>query len=227
MLIIFDLDDTLIDTTGSIAPGLLRNALRAMGEEGLALADFGSAYKQLLHLNRHHLSTKSALQEFLEIYEAPPSCFSIGMREIYEQPLFDLSIAPLEGAAELLLELAELHQLVLVTNGVEDIQREKIRRANLPIQVFSYLHFCQKGEGFDSGKKFFYAAVQKESKISPDQTLVCGDRITIDLSPAKELGYKTVQIKWGRGLGNTGLKKDVDYTILHLRELKLVLEQLK
>ncbi|NGX31775.1 MAG: hypothetical protein K940chlam8_01156, partial [Chlamydiae bacterium] len=32
-----------------------------------------------------------------------------------------------------------------------------------------------------------------------EDVLVCGDKYSIDLSPAKELGLKTVQVMWGRG----------------------------
>ena len=64
-------------------------------------------------------------------------------------------------------------------------------------------------------------------KIAPKNSLVCGDRICFDLTPAKELGFKTVQIVKGRGVGNTGLKNDVDYTILHLSELNNILGKFK
>lgn len=227
MLIIFDLDDTLIDTSGSITPGLLKNALREMRKVGLECSDFDVAYQRLLHLDRNHLSSFKALQEFIEIYRAPAECCRVGIREIYEKPIYSESIQPLDDAIEILHELAESYQLALVTKGKECIQKEKMQSAKIPIKLFSYLYFCEKGPLSSQGKKGFYESIGKEIGISPSQVLVCGDRISIDLTPAKELGYKTVQMRWGRGLGNTGLKKDVDYTILHLSEIRSIVQEAK
>ena len=222
MLIIFDLDDTLIDTSGSILPGVLRNALKEMEGVGLTMANFNRSYEELLRLNMFHTSSKDALKEFLEINRAPKSCLDVALDVVYERPVFEGSIQPVEDAIEVLEDLSKSHPLVLVTKGKEKIQREKMKRAGISTQFFTKLYFCADGE-----KKKIYQKVSEEMGISPLNALVCGDRISLDLTPAKSLGYKTVQIKWGRGLGNTGFKKDVDYTILHLKELQTLLETLK
>ena len=226
MLVIFDLDDTLIDTSGSIIPPLLKQALWAMKKAGLVFSNFDQAYRQLLHLDRYHLNSSKALCEFLEIYHAPKKCFEIGIHKISIAPFFSFPIQPLEGAFELLSELSKSYQLALVTRGQEKIQRAKMYLANILPQFFSSLCFVQ-GEKVGKGKKNFYISLVKKFSLTPSQVIVCGDRIASDLTPAKELGCKTVQIKWGRGLGNTGLKRDVDYTILDLRQLKEILESLK
>ncbi|MGE0198799.1 MAG: HAD family hydrolase [Simkaniaceae bacterium] len=222
MLIIFDLDDTLIDTSGSILPGILKNALKAMEGEGFALKNFEYSYKELLQLNTFHISSEAALREFLEINQAPEGCLEVGLREIYEAPQFNHPIQAIEDGVEVLEKLSQEHQLALVTKGKEKIQREKMKHAGISTQFFTRLYFCEDGD-----KKKAYQKVSEETGISPLKALVCGDRISLDLTPAKELGYNTVQIKWGRGLGNTGLKKDVDYTILHLKELESLLEKIK
>ena len=224
MLIIFDLDDTLIDTSGSVAPGILKNALHAMQKEGLALKNFKMAYRELLQLNAFHISSREAISEFLEINQAPPSCFQIGVREVYENPRLDWEIKPLEGAGETLEKLSRKYQLVLVTHGKESVQREKMRRAGILPRFFARLYFCEGGN-----KKKAYEQAGQELGVFPLKhcALVCGDRISFDLAPAKGLGYNTVHIKWGRGLGDTGLKKDVDYTILRLKELCPLLENMQ
>ena len=198
-----------------------------MYKEGLEFADFDHAYQQLLHYDRNHISSRKALLEFLEIYQAPKACYEAGIHEIYGAPSYHDPIHPVGDAIETLQELAESYQLALVTKGKESIQKEKMRRANIPIKLFSYLCFCEGGCLASEEKKFFYKSIGKEIGISPSQVLVCGDRISMDLAPAKELGDKTVQTKWGRGLGNTGLKRDVDYTILHLSELKPIVQAVK
>ena len=218
-MIIFDLDDTLIDTSGSILPGVLKNALIAIGGAGLSMANFNRSYDELLRLNTFHLSSEEAIREFLEIHRAPAQCLDAALRAVYESPIFDAPIQPVEDAIEVLEELSMRHPLVLVTKGKEKIQREKMKRAGISTQFFTKLHFCTGGD-----KKKIYQKVSEEMGISPFNALVCGDRISLDLTPAKKIGCKTVQLKWGRGLGNTGFKKDVDYTILYLKELKSLLE---
>lgn len=193
-----------------------------MEGKGLAMANFNRSYEELLRLNTYHSSSKDALKEFLEINRAPSHCLDVGMSAVYERPVFEEPIQPVEDAVEVLDELSKSHPLVLVTKGKEKIQRDKMKRAGISTEYFTKLYFCLDGE-----KKKIYQKVSEEMGISPLNALVCGDRISLDLTPAKSLGYRTVQIKWGRGLGNTGFKKDVDYTILHLKELKTLLETLK
>lgn len=219
MLIIFDLDDTLIDTSGSILPGILKHALKAMGKAGFSMDNFNHFYEELLRLNTHHFSCKDAIKEFVEINGAPPSCLEAALKVVYETPVFDNPIHPVEDASEVLQDLSSSHLLVLVSKGKEKIQKEKMKRAGISKDFFTKLYFCE-----DGNKKKIYQKISEEMGISPLNSLVCGDRISLDLTPAKELGYKTVQIKWGRGLGNTGFKKDVDYTILYLKEIKSLLE---
>lgn len=189
---------------------------------GLFIANFNRSYEVLLRLNTYHVNSGEALREFLEINNAPIHCLDVALKAVYERPTFDVPIQPMEDAVEVLEELSSSHPLVLVTKGKEKIQREKMERAGISSEFFTKLYFCTDGD-----KKKIYKKVSEEMGISPLNALVCGDRIFLDLSPAKELGYKTVQIKWGRGLGNTGFKKDVDYTILYLKELVDLLKTFK
>jgi len=221
-LIVFDLDDTLFDTSGSISPGILKNALIAMRDAGLFVQTFAKSYAELLRLNTFHMSTREAVEEFIDINRAPSTCLDVGMNAIYHSPYFHDPIDLLEDCIEVLETLVKEHTLALVTKGKERVQREKMDRAGISMQFFTHLYFCE-----GANKKRAYQKLEEESGISPLKSLVCGDRISLDLAPAKELGYNTVQIRWGRGLGNTGLKKHVDYTILSLKELGVVLKKIK
>ncbi len=219
-MIIFDLDDTLIDTSGSITPKVLENAMCAMQQEGLYLPDPQKALKQLLSINSQSISSDVALKEFIKMAKAPDIFYKIARKEVYESPTLPKTIQPIEGASELLEKLSDAHTLALVTKGVPEIQKEKMRKASIDKNLFRYIFCCEQ-----QNKKQIYQKIGKNAEILPKNSLVCGDRIYFDLTPAKELGFKTVQIVRGRGLGNTGLKNDVDYTILHLRELSNILEK--
>lgn len=219
MLIIFDLDDTLIDTSGSITPVRLEAALRRMSEAGLVLENFEEALKILKQLNATAQSARQALKEFLEIHEAEARFFSLGIEEIYENISLNAPVEPLEGALELLVELKEAHELALVTVGSAPFQLEKMKKAGVDSTIFSRIAVSEEGN-----KKTYYQEIVTDLGYPPSEVLVCGDRISADLSPAKELGFRTVHLLWGRGLNSFHPESGkVDATILKLADIKKLL----
>lgn len=221
MLIIFDLDDTLVDTSLSITPFLQAKALKKLVAAGLPLPDFDEALQMLRSMDRGALSGKIALKEFLELQDGL-QYFEMALHEIYHAPQFDEPVQPVDYAVDLLRELKKDHTLGVVTLGAPSIQREKIRLSGIDFNSFSFIECCQEG-----GKKLIYQNLIKSLGVDPSDMVVCGDRIFADLSPAKELGLKTIHFRHGRGLGSTGLKSDVDYTILRLEEIPKLIRQIE
>lgn len=215
MLIIFDLDDTLIDTTGCITPIKLESALARMIQAGLEIDDFHAALEQFLRLDRSAESGRKALSEFLEIIQAPRSFLEVGLKEIYETSCADISVEPTEGALEIIEQLSLHHELAIVTIGRMQQQFEKMKNAGIDTAFFSKIIVCG---GPDKGPS--YRQVVQQLGIAPSDVVVCGDRIATDLSPARALGFKTVHIRWGRGCNSVGPKSDVDYTISKLASIK-------
>ncbi|MBS0652824.1 MAG: HAD family hydrolase [Verrucomicrobia bacterium] len=221
MLIIFDLDDTLVDTSGCITPFKLEDALRRLVQEGLSIPDFSEALNLLKRLDQAADSAKRALAEFLEIHNADPALLPIGLKEVYDNISFDVPLNPLNGAREVLDELSCSHQLAIVTIGKPPQQLAKLKKAGIDSGIFSKIIVAEAGN-----KKVHYQALADELGYAPTEIIVCGDRIPIDLAPARELGYKTVQMRWGRGLNSIGQPSDVDYKISSLLELKDIIAHL-
>lgn len=222
MLIIFDLDDTLIDTSGCITHYKLEDALHAMVGNGLVLPDFSEALDLLRKLDSFAESARSALSEFLEILGADKNFFEIGVKEIYEKLPVDLPIFPLEGAVETLMDLGQHHQLALVTVGKPQQQMEKLKKAGIDSGIFSKIAVIEERD-----KKPHYQAIVDELGYAATEVIVCGDRVPLDLIPARELGFKTVQMQWGRGLNGIKYRGDVDYSISAIRELKSIVSSLE
>lgn len=222
MLIIFDLDDTLIDTSGCITYHKLEKALRRMVREGLLVPHFSEALDLLRRLNTFAESAREALAEFIEILGADVRFFHSGVEEVYENFSDDLSVVSLEGVLETLSELAQEHQLALVTMGFPVWQMEKLKKAGIDFHLFSKIVIVDQGS-----KGSAYQTVVNELGYAPEEVLVCGDRILVDLLPARDLGFKTVQMQWGRAL-NPSLRdgENVDYRILEMRLLKEVVNRL-
>jgi putative hydrolase of the HAD superfamily len=231
LLIIFDLDDTLIDTTGSITPVKLEQALVKMVEAGLQAGDFQEALAILKRLDIATESASQTLLEFLEITqvdkEADNKYFNIGHAELYGQLPSDFPVYPLDQALDVLSDLSDHHQLALVSMGKPDQQLLKLKNAGIDSTIFSKILISE-----DRDKKPHYKTILDELGFTPSQTLVCGDRVKRDLSPAKELGCITVHMQWGRGLSCLisalphYIARDVDYAIKKLSQIKDILTTL-
>lgn len=221
MLIIFDLDDTLIDTSGCITHFKLEDALNAMVREGLSIDNFQEALQLLRRLDSTSDSARSALAEFVEILGKEKSFFEVAVKEVYENLPHDLPIFPLDGALELLSDLGTQHQLGLVTIGKQALQMEKMKKAGIDSRIFSKIVVTE-----EKNKKPHYQMIMDELGYTPLEVIVCGDRMALDLVPARELGFKTVKMQWGRGLNTAGFKGEADYCISELKELKKIVSHL-
>lgn len=218
MLIIFDLDDTIIDTSGSILPYRLQKALQKMMEKGLEVTSFDQAFERLRVLSVSSSNTQSAIKEFLEIHDADPALLDIAIDEVYHNKNFMYDVLPTTGAKEVLMELARKHILALVSVGIQEIQLEKMKKAGIDTALFSRIVVSESPD-----KKKYYKQLLEDLRVSPLEVLVCGDRVKRDLIPGKGLGFKTVHIKWGRGVHQKGSKSQVDFTITSLKELKPII----
>jgi FMN phosphatase YigB (HAD superfamily) len=210
LLIIFDLDDTLIDTSGSITPFKLRACLKLLGLEGPAFE------QELFKLNQTSLRSKDALLEFCTRHDVPKTGQEAALKEMFSPLPDDFQIPTTPFAKETLSFFHKTHHLALVTGGAPPLQRQKIEKAGIEAKMFSKIAIPE-----DSVKKPVYLALLQEFSVDPKNAWVCGDRVTMDLIPARELGMRTVHMRWGRG--NLQIEKWVESTIQNLSELKEII----
>lgn len=218
MLIIFDLDDTLIDTSGSVTPFKMKACLEKLVQEGLSVDCFDKAYAELLALNASALRSKDALIEFV-VKNGGASFLADQVMGEMISPLpanFPVRLTP--NAKEILDTFVKKHTLALVTGGHPPFQLEKLEKAGIDRAYFSKIAIPE-----DSIKKPLYREILTEFGCRPEEVLVCGDRVAMDLKPAFELGITTVHMRWGRGIiGKT--EPWVDHAISDLSELRRIVE---
>lgn len=215
MLIIFDLDDTLVQTTHTLTPHLLENAVVKMQSEGLYLPDLKAAVAQIQEIDRTSPGSKKTLQFFLKIHGGGEKFLEIGLNELNKELSPSLPLKPMGRAQEILESLSRKHLLAVVSSGVESRQRAKMEKAGIEPSLFSKIIVCCKTE-----KEFYYQALAREMKVAPSEVLVCGDRIEVDLLPAKKLGFTTVHIRQGRGEIEPLSHEAVDFSITKLSEIQ-------
>jgi len=219
LLIIFDLDDTLIDTSKFITPTCLKKSLKTMIEKGLVIDNFEEQLNYLIEINRKSQSTSSTLKTFLTKNNFDLKYLEIGVNEVYFSDLpEDILVKEVKGATKILSYFNKNHFLCLVTGGSEKVQKQKLKKAGIDCSFFSKIVVSEIGT-----KKREYQKILKEFDISPEEVFVCGDRVFLDLQPAKELGCTTIFMKNGRGVNATLPDKNVDYVIHELAELKKII----
>lgn len=217
-MIIFDLDDTLIDTSGAITPYKLKECLKRMIAEGLRVPDFSEAYAELIALNAKCPKSKESISRFVHERGGGSQLIESAFEEL-TRPLPSDFVVPTTPHAKEILELfSRSHILALVTGGHPPFQKEKLKKAGIEPSFFSKIAIPE-----DSVKKPSYEGLIQEFSVSPSQVWVCGDRIAMDLLPGHELGFKTIHMRWGRGtIGET--EKWIHYSISDLRELKGIIK---
>ena len=218
MLIIFDLDDTIIDTSGSVTPFKMKECLKVFIAKGLVIPNFERAYGELLSINAKSDKSKDALVQFLAQFGGEAGLIHLALEEMIKPlpPHFTIPTTP--NAKEILKTFAKTHTLALVTGGHPPFQMEKLEKAGIDRALFSNIAIPE-----DSVKKPFYQGLIQEFSLSPREVLVCGDRIAMDLLPAFELGITTVHMRWGRG---RSLKPEnwIHMAISDLSELKRIVK---
>ena len=223
MLIIFDLDDTLIDRAGSLGPMKLKDALNSMIQQGLTVESKEGAHKTMCTIDQTTASGKETIQQFCKQVNQP-SFAELGIKEYYENiDPTKVEIPCMPFAKELLEQLNREHQLALVTFGKKDQQLQKIKHAGIDKSAFKRVHITSQRD-----KDLYYKQLMRSLNFNEEQTVVIGDSIERDLLPAKRLGVQTIHFRSGRG-------KHVQYTtettpsfsITSLKEVVGIIDRLK
>lgn len=205
MLLIFDLDDTLIKTSSSLVPLKLSDALKVMVQAGFKLTtDFDEALKEFLEISKEAKSGRDTITLFCNKL-GQAEFAELGIQEYYHNiDTSKVNIPAMDGANELLRTLNQQgHSLFLVSHGVKEQQFQKMGLANLDHSVFEQIHLTEK-----TNKEIYYQKIIDYSKTESTELkniVVIGDSIERDLLPAKKLGITTVHLRKGRG-------KHIQYT---------------
>ena len=223
MLIIFDLDDTLIDTSGSYHPFKISLTLKAMIRAGLKVDSEKDALIRLMQINQSAGNGKLTIKKFLEEVNWDKQLFDIGVKTYYGvSTTGECKIKSLPHTLEVLEELSQEHILILVSYGDKSEQHNKLLSAGIKENWFKKIIITNKYD-----KTAYYQELLNEFSVIPKKTLVCGDKYEGDLLPAKQLGMVTIHFRHGRGKINPPSLEDVSYSIDNIIKLKEIIQELK
>lgn len=199
MLIIFDLDDTLIDTSGAITPYQLRGALRELiccEPVSEKQPFFETLYEELLHCNATASSSKQAVIHFGRQLGCREESVAKAVQALQRALPAHISVPLTQGAQECMDQFVRMsYDLALVTSGDPSFQMEKLEKSGIDPSLFSNMVVPVGGTKGPS-----YQVLQTAFGVGPRDVWVFGDRPEVDLRPAYDLGFHTVFRRWGRGL---------------------------
>jgi putative hydrolase of the HAD superfamily len=215
--VIFDLDDTLLDTTGQIIEKGYVKALKEMVKLGLPIS-FDEAVKLMKKLKKEKGEHIKVLHEICsELKFNNEKVLNIGL-DIYhnywddEVKLFPDTIPTLEKLRQKGLKL------VLVSHGRTERQNMKIDVLGIR-QYFDFIIIDTNLEKSEKGK--YFREAMKKLNLKPDEILSVGDKITAEIKEANSLGITTVRMLHGRRskLKPTNKLQIADYEIKNIKEI--------
>lgn len=200
--IVFDLDDTLVNSTAAMHAAITATLPLLPGTTPLVLAGAlkqgyhnlwgypGDGYQQLKTLLPHELRHALTV-EALRLLGYSNHSLIAAVRERY-QTTEDALLKPLPGAIPLLTALREDFRLGIITNGPSLFQRAKLAQVGLD----SFFEMVVADVDFGAPKPdpalFAYAAELLE--LESGELLFAGDSIEADIAGANAAGWSCVYI---------------------------------
>ena len=193
-VIIFDLDDTLLDTHGQITEHAIREAFLTMIAAGLnaTLDECLSLRKQLLQKISTRLLFSAIAEKKGTLPTAAPtdsvdSIAAIGLRAYYHRTTKEHIQIPLD-TYRILEELKLNHSLFLVTAGNPQGQQSKVQRLRLAPHFDGVFYTDpEKGET----KRSVFLQILNTLHCNPQEVLCVGNRQDVEIAQAKDLGIST------------------------------------
>lgn len=217
--IIFDLDDTLLETSKLLTLPAFRSAIQVMRSEGLSLSE-----EEVFQLRKESLrkySREKFLQYLAHYFVAESKqerCLSHGLKAFHKT----LSNQPLhipKLTYELLNELSTKYHLYLVTSGEAENQKKKVEQLEIT-GFFKHIFFVDISR--EEKKRESFLTIINKNNYEPTNTLCVGNRLDIEIEEAKSIGLKTCHILQGefKSLTPQNDFQIPDYTIQKIQEIK-------
>ncbi len=194
--LIFDLDDTLLDTTRLLIPQAEREACEAMIKAGLN-ANLEACLKtrrELIKTNLRAQIFEASVRELgVRDGAIEKDVAQAGTRAFYEREV-ESNIYLDSAVTHLLEKMKTKYDLFLVTAGSVKTQAKKVEILKIA-QYFKQIIYVDLSRGQTKAQAF--EQVRELSGALPENILSIGDRIDTDVALAKSLGMKTCWVVKG------------------------------
>ena len=191
--IIFDLDDTLYDCTGSLLEASRKRAAKVMVKAGLPCTE-EEAYLMQKELSEKYGPYHLVFNEMAKKFGRNNKFVDSALKAYNSNEVSDIKLFP--DVIPTLKKLAlEKYKLFLLTTGIHERQQKKIKLLKLK-PYFDEIIINDQEVGLLMEDCF--EEIVKKYALNSGNVVVVGDRVRAELRIAKSMGMVTVQMLHGR-----------------------------
>ncbi|HHT9144553.1 MAG: HAD family hydrolase [Candidatus Brocadiaceae bacterium] len=216
--IIFDLDDTLYDCSGTL---VLRGRRQVAGKIArLIKCSEEEAYSLQLEIEEKYGVKANIYEKIVSHYHLPGTYAQELLEDFVHINISNITVFP--DVMDTVIQLkARGYRVALVTSGDKEIQRKKIDVLGLNNRYFDDIVITDRNKG--QSKKACFQEIMKRYDLQPKEFVCVGDKIDDELAASKSLGMFTVMFEHGRHY-NAYLKVQdkyikPDYFIKHIKNI--------
>ena len=213
----FDLDDTLLDTSGLLVPMAAKKSCEAMIAAGLQCE-----LKDCLQMRQELAANLSHTEIFTQIANR----FGTNQKgkaihdalEKFYNPEFPETLPLMSGAIDNLQKLGQSYNLFLVTMGAPEAQMRKIKALNIE-KHFKKIYILNGFIG--ERKESAFLDIIKNMQHRPNELLSIGNRLSSEIRDGKKVGADTCYFAYGEHVGETPRcpEDHPDFTITQHKDL--------
>ncbi|MBM4065836.1 MAG: uridine diphosphate-N-acetylglucosamine-binding protein YvcK [Planctomycetes bacterium] len=219
--VIFDLDDTLYDCSGSLIDASRRRAAKALVEAGLPCTE-EEVYQLEKELSEKHGPYHLIFNEIVKKYNADSKLVNIAYKAYNSSEVTE--IKPFPYVIPTLKELKEKgYKLFLLTVGVHERQEKKINILGLK-PYFDEMVISDQEIGLPM-EDCMRDLIERHA-IDFREAVMVGDRVREELRIAKLLGMTTIQMLHGRFKNEPAVNDcdKPDYKIKRIFQIATILQ---
>lgn len=215
---IFDLDDTLYDCSGTLV-------LRGREKVAIKIANLINCSEEDAYLLQFKIEEECSAkvniyEKIVQLYNLPNKYAEELLEEFVNVKIDGITLFP--DVIDTLKKLRTYgYKLILVTSGVNQIQRKKIELLGLNNDYFDYTLITDRKNAV--AKRDCFKDILQKLGLKPEEIACVGDKIDDELTAAKTLGMITVLFEHGRHYKSYLQEKDKyskpDFSIRHIKEL--------
>jgi FMN phosphatase YigB (HAD superfamily) len=218
--LIFDLDDTLLDTSNQLIPQASRESCLAMIESGLnaTLEECIDTRAEFVRSTKRYDLYNEIVRKFGVRVGCDAANVARSGYDAFHNREVETHITPMPGVREMLEDLRQHYGLHLVTAGHRETQEAKLVILDF-IALFDGIHHVDPTRGERKSEAF--ALIMASTARPPHRHLSIGNRLDTDIGEARRHGWKACWVRHGEyaHLQPTTPHERPDWTILSIQEL--------
>lgn len=192
-VIIFDLDDTLYDCSGTLVLRGRKKVSKTLSK--LINCSEDDAYKLQVKVDEELGAKANIYENIVSQYNLPPYQAQELLEEFIHIDIADITLFPC--VIDTLMYLKKQgYRLILVTSGENQTQRKKIEALGLNGNYFEEILIAERNKG--NTKKICFQYIIQKYNAKPGEIVCIGDKIEDELTAAQSLGIITIMFEHGR-----------------------------